>query len=62
MPVSERFSQNIAAVILGLLLLVIAGGSILLALDDRSIPSLLEILGGAAVGALAALVTNSANQ
>ena len=62
MPVSERFSQNIAAVILGVLLLVIAIGSIVLALDDKGTPSLLEILGGAAVGALAALVTNSAQK
>jgi hypothetical protein len=52
------FSKNVAAVFLGLILLAIVAGAILLSWDGAEIPSLLEILGGAAVGALAALVTN----
>lgn len=58
MPVSERFSQNIAAVFLGTLLLGIVAAVVVLELDGAGTPDVLEILAGVAGGALAALVTN----
>ena len=51
----DRFSQDAAAVALGLVLAVIVVGVIILALDGTDTPDLLEVIGGGALGALAAL-------
>jgi len=55
----NRFSQDAAAVALGLVLAVIVAGVILLSLRGADVPDLLDMVGGAAVGALAALATGS---
>lgn len=59
--VSPQFSENIAAVFLGLILLAIVGGVILLAWDGAETPNILEFIGSAAVGGLVAQLARSDN-
>ena len=50
-------AQTFAAAGLGLVLVIIVVGSGILAWDEAGIPDLFQIVGGAAVGALATLAT-----
>jgi Na+/citrate or Na+/malate symporter len=56
---SSKFGQNIAAALLGVVLIIIVAGAILLELNDKFTPDMLKIIGGSAVGALATLATGS---
>lgn len=50
------FSQNAAAVFLGLVTLAVVAGVIALSWNGSDIPDVLQVIGGSAVGALAAEV------
>jgi len=55
----NRFGQDVAAIALGVVLAAIVIGVIVLALEGREQPGLLEVIGGATIGALAALATGN---
>ena len=55
----KNLGQNLAALFLGIVLAAIVVGAIILELNDKFTPDLLQIIGGAAVGALATLATGT---
>ena len=51
----DTWPVRIATVILGLVVLLAVGGAILLELNDKDLPDVLTVLGGAAIGSLGTL-------
>jgi hypothetical protein len=56
---SNTFGKDAAAVLLGIVLIIIVAGVILLALNETEVPDVLQIIGGVTGGALANLATGN---